>query len=86
MNYFSRILIFLSILVKANFSIKAISQLLGHANEIITVDVYTDKLEIIYDCLDALNPYIERIMPVHKEKHFIDCTQIQLNNYFSDFV
>ena len=75
-----------TILVKANFSIKAISQLLGHANEIITVDVYTDKLEIIYDCLDALNPYIERIMPVHKEKHFIDCTQIQLNNYFSDFV
>lgn len=75
-----------TILVKANFSVKAISQILGHSNEIITVDVYTDKLQIIQDCLELLNPYIEKIMPSRKNTKFIDCTKVQLNDYFSKFV
>lgn len=75
-----------TILVKANFSIKAISQLLGHANEIITVDVYTNKLEIIQDCLESLNPYIERILPICRNTQFVNCTKIILNDYFGKYI
>ncbi|MFV0249830.1 MAG: tyrosine-type recombinase/integrase [Bacilli bacterium] len=34
---------FTTLIVKSNFNAKAISQLLGHVSEIITIDVYTDN-------------------------------------------
>lgn len=60
-----------TILLKANFDVKAVSQLLGHASEIITVDVYCEKEEIIFDCLDILEPFIESVIPEEKGKGFI---------------
>ena len=51
-----------TLLLKANFNLKAISELLGHASEIITFDVYIDKDEIVYDCLDVLDEYIDSII------------------------
>ena len=34
-----------------------------HAKEIISVDIYGDTQEIIEDCLDVLEPFIEEVMP-----------------------
>lgn len=51
-----------TLLLKANFNLKAISELLGHASEIITYDVYIDKDEIVYDCLDVLEEYIDSVV------------------------
>ena len=35
---------------------------MGHAKEIITIDVYGDKKEIIGDCLDVLEPFISEVL------------------------
>lgn len=51
-----------TLLAKANFNLKAISELLGHASEIITYNVYIDKGEIIYDCLDTLDNFINDVV------------------------
>ena len=47
-----------TILLKNSFNSKGVSHLLGHAKEIISVDVYGDTQEIIEDCLDVLEPFI----------------------------
>ncbi|MEY8390614.1 hypothetical protein AALA98_04440 [Lachnospiraceae bacterium 45-W7] len=68
---------FCTILLKNNFIPKAVSQLMGHAKEIITIDVYGDNAEtlkdtsmpfgnskeIIADCLDDLQPFIDDVVP-----------------------
>lgn len=61
-----------TILLKNNFSPKSVSILMGHAKERITVDVYGDNNEIIADCLEELEPFIEEILPK------------KINNDFSD--
>jgi integrase len=66
-----------TLLLKANFSSKAVSELLGHSSEIITVDVYTDKSKLIYDCLDKIEPYINDVIP--------NLNQTRKNNDYSDF-
>lgn len=38
-----------------------------HAKEIIAIDVYSDTIEIIEDCLDELQPFIDDVIP-EKEK------------------
>lgn len=52
-----------TMLLKNNINEKAVSKQLGHATEIITVDVYGDNEEIIADCLDELEPFIESVKP-----------------------
>lgn len=58
---------FSTILTKNNFSLKAISILLGHSNEIITFQNYTDKDEIIYDCVEDIEPFIDDVIPKDDE-------------------
>ena len=58
---------FSTILTKNNFSLKAISVLLGHSSEIITFQNYTDKDEIIYDCVDDIEPFINDVIPKDDE-------------------
>ena len=75
-----------TILAKNDFSMKAISVLLGHSSEMITFKNYTDKNVIIQDCLTELEPYIDKIIP-KEEKIITDCTDIEtdiiLDNYFN---
>lgn len=52
-----------TLLVKKNFNLKAISKLMGHASEIISVDVYTDKDEIINDCVEEIEAFINEVIP-----------------------
>lgn len=54
---------FCTVLLKNDFNPKAVSQLMGHAKEIITIDVYGDTAEIIEDCLDELQPFIDDVVP-----------------------
>ena len=58
-----------TLLMKNDFSVKAIAQMLGHAKEIITADIYGDTQEIIEDCLDVLEPFIEKITPPEEEEN-----------------
>lgn len=57
-----------TILLKNNLNPKAVSKLMGHAKEIITIDVYGDKKEIIGDCLDVLEPFISEVLPKEVEQ------------------
>ena len=65
-----------TILAKNNFSMKAISNLLGHSSTMITFENYTDKNEIIQDCLEYLEPFIERVIESDEQPKNIDCTDI----------
>lgn len=58
-----------TLLLKNNFNPKAVSKLMGHAKEIITVDVYGDTYQIIQDCLEELEPFIAEVIPKQTEKN-----------------
>ena len=47
--------------------------LMGHAKEIITIDVYGDNQEIIEDCLENLEPFIDEVLP---EEEVIDLCDV----------
>ena len=66
-----------TILAKSDFSMKAIAVLLGHASEIITFENYTDKNEIIYDCLVELQPFIDSVLPEKEEIKIMHCDDIE---------
>ena len=56
-----------TLLLKNNFNSKAISKLMGHATDIITIDVYGDNDEIIADCVDELDSFIESVRPKNND-------------------
>lgn len=67
-----------TILAKNDFSLKAIAVLLGHSSEIVTFENYTDKNEIIYDCLTELEPFINTVLPPKNPEEYIkDCTDVE---------
>ena len=50
-----------------------------HAKEIITVDVYGDKKELIGDCLDVLEPFIAEVIPKDSENN--TCELINIDEF-----
>lgn len=66
-----------TILLKNNFNIKSVSNMLGHAKEIISADIYGDTQEIIEDCLYAIEPFIEDVIPESMQEQYFDYTDIQ---------
>ncbi len=61
-----------TILLKNEFNSKAVSKLMGHATEIITIDVYGDNQEIIEDCLELLEPFLEEVLPQEENLNLCD--------------
>lgn len=53
-----------TMLLKENISPKAVSKTLGHAKEIITIDVYGDNKEIISGDIPELDSFIKDVLPV----------------------
>lgn len=52
-----------TLLLKQDFNPKAVSKLMGHAKEIITMDVYGDNANIIPEEIPELLSYMEEVMP-----------------------
>lgn len=77
-----------TILVGENFSPKAISKLMGHASEIISIDVYTDNSKIIEDCLSELEPFIESVRPKLSESTADDEIEdlIEMDTYINSLL
>ncbi len=65
-----------TILLKNSFNSKGVSHLLGHAKEIISVDVYGDTQEIIEDCLNVLEPFIEEVIPKERKDQYYDYSEM----------
>ena len=55
---------FCTLLLKNDFNPKAVSKLMGHSKEIITVDVYGDNREIIAEKIPELEEFIREVAPV----------------------
>lgn len=51
--------------------------MLGHSKEIITADVYGDTTEIIEDCLDAIEPFMEEVMPECRKDKYYDYSDME---------
>lgn len=75
-----------TLLLKNDFSPKAVSKMMGHSKELITVDIYGDNKEIIEDCLEELEPYIDEVIPKEKEYDFSEDVDyiIALEDYIKD--
>ena len=58
---------FCTLLLKNDFSPKAVSKLMGHAKENITMDVYGDNQEIIADDIWEISNCIEQVLPGQEE-------------------
>ena len=54
---------FCTLLLKNDFNPKAVSKLMGHSKEIITMDVYGDNKGIISDCVPEIQSYIDDVLP-----------------------
>src|SRR5699024_2026589 len=66
-----------TILLKHDFNIKGISHMLGHSKEIISADVYGDTAEIIEDCLYAIEPFMEEVLPESREEKYYDYSDLR---------
>ena len=53
-----------------------------HAKEIITVDVYGVKKELIGDCLDVLEPFIAEVIPKDSENN--TCELINIDEFIEE--
>lgn len=75
-----------TLLMKNNFSLKAISKRMGHSKLIITADVYGDKKEIIRDCTDNLIPFMQDVLPNKKDTNIKDLTKqgIEINKFINN--
>ena len=49
--------------MKVNGHLQTVSKLIGHAKEIITIDVYGDNQGIIADCVPEIADFMEEVMP-----------------------
>ena len=66
-----------TILLKNDFSINGISHMLGHSKEIISADIYGGTQEIIEDCLYAIEPFIEAVMPKSGKGEYYDYSDME---------
>ena len=58
---------------------------MGHAKEIITIDVYGDTAEIIEDCLDELQPFIDDVIPKEENENSTDFSEDNYIEQISEF-
>ena len=65
---------------RRHFGSLAVSKLMGHAKETITMDVYGDNRGIIADCADEIQPFIDEVLPTED----LD-SALQTENYRSGY-
>lgn len=77
---------FCTLLLKNDFNPKAVSKLMGHAKELITMDVYGDNRGIIADCVDEIQPFIDEVIPSQEIEEDLRTENIDIviaaENYF----
>ncbi len=61
-----------TLLIKNDFSPKAVSKLMGHSKEIITLDVYADNKNIINDATPELQAFIDEVAPQEEDYELED--------------
>ena len=59
-----------TLMLKNNYSPKAVSKLMGHAKEIITMDVYGDNRNLIAMSIPELEAFVDEVIPAEKIVRF----------------
>ena len=77
---------FCTLLLKNNFNPKAVSKLMGHATELITLDVYGDNREIIADCVDEIQPFIDEVLPIKEVDKQLEEELLEIEVPAEDYV
>lgn len=62
---------FTTLLLMNNYDLKAISELLGHSDTIITSNIYFDKDKVVIDCVNDLSDYIDRVKPKEEKQDIL---------------
>lgn len=60
---------FCTLLLKNGVNPKAVAKLMGHAKEIVTLDVYADKRSIISEGIPEIEAYMAEVLPSKDEEH-----------------
>lgn len=51
---------------------------MGHAKELITMDVYGDNKGIIADCVDEIQPFIDEVMPENEANNQLETEDMDI--------
>ena len=70
---------FCTLLLRNDFNPKAVSKLMGHSKEIITMDVYGDNRGIIADNIPEIEEFIQEILPYKQAKMTNDQSDVMLD-------
>ena len=70
---------FCTLLLRNDFNPKAVSKLMGHSKEIITMDVYGDNRGIIADNILEIEEFIQEILPYKQAKTTNDQSDVMLD-------
>ena len=52
--------------------------MMGHAKELITMDVYGDNKGIIADCVDEIQPFIDEVMPENEANNQLETEDMDI--------
>ena len=78
---------FCTLLLKSDFNPKAVSKLMGHAKELITLDIYGDNSNIIPEEVPELLSYMEDVVPKKDTKQSMEAnvldTVIDVGSFLS---
>jgi len=70
-----------TLLLREGFSPKAISNLMGHSKELITMDVYGDNRNIIAGEIPELEDYIDEVIPKSGQEEDISGIEIDVSEF-----
>lgn len=70
---------FCTLLLKNNYSEKAISMLMGNAKEIIAIDLYGDNTMIIEGCVNDMQPFIDDVLTGEEYGKYKAHTDTEIN-------
>lgn len=62
---------------------------MSHASEMVSINVYTYNVQIITDCLDELEPFIDSIKPKMDEKNkvkIIDNNVLEMDGFIENLL
>lgn len=63
--------------------------MMSHASEMVSINVYTYNVQIITDCLDELEPFIDSIKPKMDEKNkvkIIDNNVLEMDGFIENLL
>lgn len=73
-----------TLLLKNDYNPKAVSKLMGHAKEIITMDIYGDNKNIIAEEIPELEEFIEEVLPKKQDYRFVNLLEFEVD--ISDYL